>query len=360
MEAVLDALRPKYEMIKARVAEESTPERRRGVGVAIGHYNVTSGPNDHCEIAVALNPDNTVTVYDTWEDQGQGADVGTLTHAYEAFLPLGLAPNQIKLVMNDTKLCPTTGPAAGSRSHYMAGNAIQDGADKLLAAMRNPDGTYRTYEEMVAEGIPVKYIGAHDTTYCTQALDPDTGQGNPTAEYTYGAFLAEVEVETSTGKTRVLRMHCVADVGTIGNRLAVDGQAYGGMMHSIGFALSEDYSDVKKHRSLIGAGFPYIDAIPDGENFTVEYLVTKRPSGPHGSSGCAEMFQSGGHISIINAIFDAVGVRIFELPATPEKVKAGIDGLARGENVNRTERYYLGGDFYERTEEIKANPINAQ
>ncbi|MDR2157619.1 MAG: xanthine dehydrogenase family protein molybdopterin-binding subunit, partial [Clostridiales Family XIII bacterium] len=359
MEGILDALKPKYEKLKARAAQTSTADRKRGVGVSIGHYNVTSGPNDHSEIAVELNPDNTVTVYNTWEDQGQGADVGTLVHAYEAFRPLGLTAEQIRLVMNDTKLCPTTGPAAGSRSHYMAGNAIKDGADKLLASMRKEDGTYRTYDEMISEGLPVKHLGIHDTAHRTRALDPDTGQGNPTAEYTYGAFLAEVEVDVNTGKTRVLAMHCVADIGTVGNYPAVDGQAYGGMMHSIGFALTEDYSDVSKHKNMIASGFPYIDMIPDGEDFTVEYLVTERPSGPYGSSGCSEMFQSGGHVAILNAIYNAVGVRIFELPATPEKVKAGIDGLARGEDVNRTGRYYLGGDFYKKVDEIKANPVNA-
>jgi aldehyde oxidoreductase len=180
--------------------------------------------------------------------------------------------------------------------------------------------------------------------------------GRISAEYTYCAFLAEVEVELATGKTKVLAMHCVSDVGVIGNYLAVDGQAYGGMMHSIGFALSEDFSDLKKHTTMIGAGFPYADMIPDGDDFTTEYIQTPRPTGPQGSSGCSEAFQSSGHVAVINAIYDAAGVRIHTLPATPEKIKAALEAKARGESATPA-RWYLGGDFDDVVDEIKANPI---
>lgn len=359
MEDVIDKIRPRYQEALERAKKESTPQKRRGVGVACGHYNVTSAANDHAEVALELNPDGTVSSFNTWEDQGQGADVGTLVHTHEALRPLGLRPDQIKLIQNDTLTCPATGPAAGSRSHYMAGNAILNAAEKLMNAMGKADGSWRTYAELVAEGIPTKYIGAHDTSDRTQNLDPNTGEGNPTAEYTYGVFLAEVEVDTETGKTRVLGMHCVADVGTIGNYLAVDGQAYGGMMHSIGFALSEDYSDIKKHDSMIGAGFPFIGMIPDGENLTVEYVVTPRPTGPHGSSGCSEMFQSSGHVAVINAIYNACGVRIYDLPATPEKVKAHLQALEQAK-IQTPQRYYLGGDFYDKIDDIRANPLTAK
>jgi aldehyde oxidoreductase len=357
MVGIIDKIRPRYQALLERAKRESTAEKRRGVGVAVGHYNVTSSANDHCEVALGLNPDGTITSFNCWEDQGQGADVGTLVHTHESLRPLGLRLDQIRLVQNDTGLAPNTGPAAGSRSHYMAGNAIKDAAEKLMGARRKTDGTWRTHDEMVKEGLPTKFMGVYDTSGYTQDLDPNTGEGNPTAEYTYGIFVSEVEVDVKTGKTKVLAMHCVADVGVIGNYLAVDGQAYGGMMHCIGYALSEDYSDVKKHTSLLGCGFPFIEAVPDGENFTVEYVETPRPTGPYGSSGCSEMFQSGGHVAVLNAIYNACGVRIYSLPATPAKVKAGIDALARGEQAEFPQRYYLGADFYDKIDDIRANPV---
>jgi len=354
MPQILDRLRPYYKEALERARRESTPERKRGVGIACGEYNVTSAPNDHTEIILGLNPDGTVTHYNNWQDQGQGADAGAVVHTYEALRPLGLRPDQIKLCMNDTALAPMHGPSAGSRSHYMIGNATIHAAEQLMNAMRKPDGTYRTYDEMVAEGIPTKYTGVFDTTGMTSDLDPNTGQGSPTAEYTFGAFLAEVEVEVATGKTKVLSMKCIADVGVIGNIVNVDGQALGGMMQGIGMALSEDYDDFKKHTNLAGSGFTFIDATPD--DLTTEYIETPRPSGPHGSSGCAELFQSSPHVAVINAINNACGVRIYELPARPEKVKAALEAKARGEEIKPRE-YYMGGDLHEKIDYIKANPF---
>ncbi|WP_414733021.1 molybdopterin-dependent aldehyde oxidoreductase [Acetobacterium carbinolicum] len=354
MVEILDKLRPRYQEAMKRAKKESTPERRRGVGISCGEYNVTSGPNDHAEVALGLNPDGTVTHYNTWEDQGQGADIGTLVHTSEALRPLGLRPDQIRLCMNDTALSPITGPAAGSRSHYMAGNATINAAEQLMNAMRKKDGSYRTYDEMVSAGIPTKYLGIADTTGQTTDLDPNMGQGNPTAEYTFCVFMAEVEVEVATGETKVLSMKCIADVGVVGNILAVEGQAFGGMEHGIGMALSEEYDDIKKHISLIGSGFPFIKTIPD--NLTVEFIETRRPSGPHGSSGCAEAFQSSPHVAVINGIYNACGVRIKELPARPQKVKALLEAQVDGREIEQ-KKYFLGSDFYETIDAIKANPV---
>lgn len=357
MTKLLDKLRPYYKEALERAKKESTAEIKRGVGIACGEYNVTSGPNDHCEIFLELNPDGTVTHYNTWQDQGQGADAGALVHTYEALRPLGLRPDQIRLCMNDTALTPMHGPSAGSRSHYMAGNATLHAAEQLMNAMRKSDGTYRSYDEMVAEGIPTRYTGVYDTTGMTTDLDPNTGQGDPTAEYTFGVFLAEVAVEVATGKTKVLSMKCIADVGVIGNIISVEGQAFGGMMQGIGMALSEDYDDLKKHTSLAGSGFTFIDATPD--NLTVEFIESPRPSGPHGSSGCAELFQSSPHVAVINAIYNACGVRIYELPARPSKIKEALEAKAKGEMI-KPKKYFMGSDLHETIEYKKANPVKAE
>jgi aldehyde oxidoreductase len=171
----------------------------------------------------------------------------------------------------------------------------------------------------------------------------------------YGIFLSEVEVEVATGKTKVIGMTIVCDIGKVGNRLSVEGQAYGGMSHSIGFALTENYDDVKKHATIAGAGIPTINDIPDKM-----YLIcidSHRDFGPFGSSGCSELFQSSGHAAIINAIKDACGVRIYELPASPEKVKAGLDILAAGGVIEPPAPYYMGSDFNDELEDIIANPV---
>ena len=90
--------------------------------------------------------------------------------------------------------------------------------------------------------------------------------------------MAEVAVDTTTGKTTVEKMTLVADVGKINNRLVVDGQIYGGLAQGIGLALSEDFEDIKKHSTMLGAGFPYIKQIPDDmELIYVEMPRARRP-----------------------------------------------------------------------------------
>lgn len=355
--SLLEKAKPVYDEYKAEAEAAKAEGRHVGVGISMGGFIITIGMFDSAEVALELNPDGTFTHYSTWEDMGQGGDIGALTHAVKALEPLGVTPDQIKLVMNDTKTCPDTGLAAASRSHYMAGNATIDAANKLMAAMRKEDGTYRTYEEMVAEGIPTKYVGHYDqfNIGLPPGLDPNTGEGEKNPTYMYCVNVALVEVDVNTGKTKVLRYTCVADVGVIGNRLAVEGQAYGGLSHSIGFALTEEYEALKKHGNIAGCGVPTITDIPDDFN-VILVENNPRPAGPHGSCGCSECFQSSNHMAVINAINNACGVRIYELPATAEKVKAAWEAKQRGEEL-KPEKYYLGSDFEEELEEIKNNPI---
>jgi aldehyde oxidoreductase len=91
------------------------------------------------------------------------------------------------------------------------------------------------------------------------------------------------------------------------------------------------------------------------DDIELMFHETYRKHGPHGSGGAAESFQSAGHVSVLNAINNAVGVRITELPATPEKVKAGIEAKARGEEI-KTAKYYLGHDFYEEIDSLAKQP----
>ena len=354
---MLEKAKPVWDAYKAEAEAARAQGRHVGAGISMGGFIITIGMFDHAEVALELNADGTVTHYNTWEDMGQGGDIGTLTHTVKALEPLGIRPNQVKLVMNDSKTCPDTLLAAASRSHYMAGNATLDAARQLMDAMRKPDGTYRTHAEMVAEGIPAKYTGHYDqfNVGLPPGLDPNTGEGEKNPSYMYGVNLALVEVDVATGKTQVLRFTWVGDVGVVGNILSVEGQGYGGLSHSIGFALSEDYDAQDKHGSMVGCGVPPIDMIPDDFNL-IFHQDNPRPAGPHGSCGCSEVFQSSNHMAVINAVNNACGVRIYALPATPDKVKAGWEAKQRGEDLTPP-KYYLGTDFEEELEMIKANPL---
>ncbi|MBQ7606542.1 MAG: molybdopterin-dependent oxidoreductase [Desulfovibrionaceae bacterium] len=309
------ALRPYYEASKKHVKEASTATVKRGVGIALGVYGAGLDGPDTSEAWAELNPDGSVTVGNCWEDHGQGADAGTLGTAHEALRPLGIAPENIHLVMNDTSKTPNSGPAGGSRSQVVTGNATRVACELLVQGMKKEGGGFYTYEEMKAAHKPLRYDGkwTAPATNCDEK-----GQGAPFACYMYGLFLAEVAVEVATGKTTVEKLVCVADIGKVNNKLIVDGQIYGGMAQGVGLALSEDYEDLKKHSTLAGAGVPDSTMIPD--DMEIVYVQTARKDGPFGASGVGELPLTAPHPAIINAIYNACGARIRHLPARPEKV----------------------------------------
>jgi len=316
---MIDTLRPKYKTACARAKKESTDEKKKGVGVSIGIYGCGLDGIDSSEIWVELTKDG-VTVGTSWEDHGQGADIGALGTAHEGLRPLGIKPEQIKLVMCDTAFTPNSGPSGGSRQQVVTGNAIKNGCENLLAAMKKKDGTFRTYDEMVKENISLRHAGKWASSMNTNC--DGQAQGNPFAAYMYGLFMAEVAVDTKTGRTEVEKFTLITDIGSINNRLAVDGQIYGGLAQGIGLALTEDFEDLKKHTTMAACGIPYAKDIPD--SFDITYIETPREHGPFGASGVGELPLTAPHAAIINAIARATGVRIRHLPALPEKVLAGL------------------------------------
>jgi aldehyde oxidoreductase len=320
---MIDKLRPLYKAAKDKAKKESTSEIKKGVGISLGIYGCGLDGADSSEIWVELTKEG-ITVASSWEDHGQGADAGALGTAHKALSPLGIAPDKIKLLMNDTAVTPNSGPAGGSRSQVMTGNAIKNGCDLLIAAMRKPNGSYRTYDEMVAEKIPLRYSGKWTASMNTNC-DLQTSQGSPFAVYMYGLFMAEVAVNTKTGKTSVEGYTVIADIGKINNKLVVDGQIYGGVAQGIGLALSEDFEKLDKHTSLLACGIPYAKDIPD--KFDIHYVETPREHGPFGAAGVGEQPLTSSHVAVINAIYDATGARIRHLPALPEKVLAGLKAL---------------------------------
>ncbi|GHV56187.1 aldehyde oxidoreductase [Synergistales bacterium] len=327
---MIEKARPLYEEYKIdaeKKTKASGGKFKYGVGVSFGIYNSNDDGADEAGNAVELTKDG-VIVYNTWEDHGQGADMGTLGTAHEALKPLGLSPRQIKHVSSDTAKTPNSGAAAASRCQNMVGNAIILTCNMLLDAMRKPDGTYRTYDEMKAEGKEVYYEGVYKTQVrdndgnvveCS-GNDPVTGMGYPFMAHMFVINITQVSVNMETGKAHVERFSMVGDVGVICNFLVVDGQQYGGIAQGIGLALTEDFLDETKYNNLVTCGLPYPKDVPD--DLKLIHVETPRPHGPFGASGTGEMPLAAPHAAICNAIFAACGARVKELPATPDKIKA--------------------------------------
>ncbi|WP_027183471.1 molybdopterin-dependent aldehyde oxidoreductase [Desulfovibrio inopinatus] len=318
---LMDQLRPKYEAAVKKAKAESTDTIKKGVGLSIGVYGCGLDGPDGAGAYAELHADGTITIGTAWEDHGQGADIGAISTAHETLKPMGVAPELLKFTWPNTDKQPVAGPAGGSRSQVMVGNAIRVACENLMEALKKDDGTFRNYDEQVAAGKPTKVEGnwtATEGTHC----DPETGQGKPFVIYMYGIFMAEVAVDVNTGVTTVEKMTLAADVGELANKLTVDGQIWGGLAQGIGLALTEDYEDIKKHSTLAGAGLPYIKQIPD--EMEIIYADSPRKDGPHGAAGVGELPLTSPHASISNAIYQACGARITHLPARPEKVLAAL------------------------------------
>ncbi|MDR0653420.1 MAG: molybdopterin-dependent oxidoreductase, partial [Synergistaceae bacterium] len=331
--AMIEKARPIYEEFKLDAEKKNKAgdgKIKYGAGVSFAIYNSNDDGADEAGNAVELTKDG-VIIYNTWEDHGQGADMGTLGTAHEALKPLGLSPKQIKHISSDTAKTPNSGAAAASRCQNMVGNAIIMSCNMLLDAMRKEDGTYRTHDEMVAEGKDLYY----EATYKTQVVDNDgnviecggndpvTGMGYPFMAHMFAINVAQVSVDTTTGKVKTERFALVGDVGVICNFLVVDGQQYGGIAQGIGLALTEDFLDEKKYNNIITCGLPYPKDVPD--DLRLVHVETPRPFGPFGASGTGEMPLAAPHAAICNAIFAACGARIKDLPATPDKIKAALN-----------------------------------
>lgn len=318
---MIDALRPKYKAALEKAAKESTTAVKKGVGVACGMYGCGLDGPDSSNAYAELNPDGTITICTSWEDHGQGADMGAVGTAHETFAKAGiiLNPANLKFTWADTRH-PVSGPAGGSRSQVMTGGAIRVACENMIAALAK-DGRLMSYEEAQAGGKATKYDGTFSVPGVPN--DEKTGLGKPFMVYMWGVCMAEVSVEMATGKASCDAITFMLDCGKIVNRAVVDGQVWGGVAQAIGLALTEDFEDIQKHKTMRGAGIPYCQDIPD--NIELQYFQFPREFGPHGAAGVGEIPLVVPHSAVINAVNRAIGGHhVRRIPAYPEIVLEAI------------------------------------
>ncbi len=310
---LMEAMRPHYQ--RAVREAELSPQRqvRRGVGIATGAFGI-GGPGDSSVAAVELDDDGGISVFAAAADPGEGND-SMLSQLTAEFMNLPL--HRIRLNTRDTDNTAASGPAAGSRITYMIGNALIDALTQLKAAMAETHAA--TGAELEKAGKARRYLGRKKNEDAGP-LDPQTGQGPSFESQVHAVQLVELEVDTSSGKVRVLKMTTAVDAGPVINPQNLTGQLEGGMDMGVGFALREEYV-AGKTRDWVSFKFPTIR-----DHFRMETIIreTPRPKGPLGVTGIGEMCMVPTAPAVINAIHNAVGVWICELPATPDKIKAAL------------------------------------
>ncbi len=312
---VCDAIKPAYDRAKKAASEFNAQggKIKRGVGIAAHSFGV-GGAADSAKLSIEINPDDGVTIYAACADPGEGNDAMLAQiAAHQLNLPL----EKVRLYTRDTDKTVLMGPAAGSRMTFMAGHTLLDAISNMEKSMTEA-GT-RTYAGLVKAGKPTRYEGVHKNDG-PAGLDKITGQGNAQVSECHNIQMAEVEVNTETGETRVLKMTVAVDAGTIINPHAFEGQLEGGMDQGVGFALREEYVHGKT-TDYVSFKFPTIR-----DSFETEIITrqTPRSNGPLGATGVGEMTMVSTAPAVTNAIYNACGVRVYSLPATPQKVKAAL------------------------------------
>lgn len=331
-----------------------------GIGIACGHH--TCGfksllPHDSSAATVKLNEDGTANVLTGASDVGQGSDTVLAMIAAEE---LGIPYHQIEMTTADTEVTPMDLGSYASRVTFIAGNAVrraaadakqqllEAAADLLKAApediviengvvsIKSTGEGSATVEEVIQHnfqygpGIPIVGRGAYNAP--TDRLNRETGEGNTSPAYSFGAQVAEVKVDLETGHVKVIRMASAVDCGIAINPTAVEGQVEGSVSGGIGQALLEGFyqrDGIMMNPSLLEYRLPQVTDMPVMETILVE---TREEEGPFGAKGVGEFVQIPTTAAIANAIYDAIGVRIYDLPITPDKI---LNALKKGKGSSR-------------------------
>jgi CO/xanthine dehydrogenase Mo-binding subunit len=271
-------------------------------------------------------------------DIGQGANT-VISQIFAT--ALGIPINSIRLISADTDVTPDAGKTSASRQTYVSGNAaLLSGAalrqqilDKMNVAsdanLKIGEGTIFAIDSTGTHEYPLAGLASDEEGFVFRAeetYDPPTkpldanGQGVPYAQFGYAAHLVVVEVDRAYGTVKPTKFVAAHDVGKAINPMLVEGQVHGGIAQGLGMALMEEYIPGRTenlHDYLI----PTIGDIPP-----IETIIVEDPDahGPYGAKGLGEHVLIPTAPAILNAIYDAVGVRITKVPATPARVRAAI------------------------------------
>jgi len=296
-----------------RTLAPETASIRRGRGMACGLKNVgfTMGFPERCEATVTLEGDDEIErahLAHAGADVGQGAHTAFLQMAAEAVdIPL----DRVDGVFSDTSTSGDSGSASASRLTFMAGNSIQGAVEEALKQWNEGERPARGH---------FRYVPPP-----TEALDDDTGAGNPLFALGYVADVVELAVDIETGHIRVGTVYCAVDVGKAINPGFIRGQTEGAIVQGHGYALSERLrvTDGRvENPTFSGYLVPGSMDVPD----RIETIIVEVPDpiGPWGARGMAEMPLIPYAPAVVAALHDATGVWFDEFPLTPDRVLAAL------------------------------------
>jgi CO/xanthine dehydrogenase Mo-binding subunit len=323
-------------------------EKKRGVGIACSYRGVSLGAEgtDAAETVVSVQTDGSVIVSSGVTDMGQGAQTQMSQIAAEV---LGISMDRIQFLNTNTSRISDSGPTVASRGTIMGGSAAKNAAEKVRATLlevgaemsgiamsdldlaenylvKKQNGErLASFSELTNacfnKGKPMVGHGWHKSP--PTSWHEEEGKGEAYFTFVYGANAAEVVVDTGTGKVDVVDFVSVHDVGKAINRGMVVGQMCGGVAMGLGYGLLEEFEiedGIPKQLNFDEYLIPTSMDVPRIKTIIVE---NEDPAGPFGAKSVGEPTNELAAPAILNAIFNATGRRICEIPATLERVLLG-------------------------------------
>lgn len=335
---------------------------RRGIGIGIAADVMGSKMYKSHESAgsiVKVEEDCSVYLFTGAADCGQGSNTALSQIACQE---LGVSYSRIKCKSGDTEITPFDTGSFASRVTFISGNAtilaardakmqilnviaqeckidLKDLDIKAEEVIHTSTGKkLMTFEKAVELSYSFNYgkqiIGRGSYNPKTTPIDFRTGEGNVSGSYGFEAQIAEVEVDTETGEVKLLKLYDAHDIGKAINPQSVEGQIEGSLAMGIGYTFLENLQFNKKGKPANGnfANYrlPRTMGLPPVESIMIE---TNDPEGPFGAKGMGEASLLPTSAAIANAIYDAVGVRIKELPITPDKIIKGLKEKIENEKL---------------------------
>ena len=300
-----------------------------GRGVAMGE-RVQGGGETHA--VVTLGPDGSVVLHTSVFEQGSGSYTMMQQIVAEE---LGLPPERVAVRVLDTDSAPYDSGIGGARVTRMASQAVYDAAQaarselvKLTADLLGwPEDLLTVRGDSVTRSDSGESVGW--AKIVGRTASPVTGtahvQDNARIPFTsFTAQVAEVAVDAETGEVKLLKLTTAHDTGTVLNPVGHQGQIDGGVIQGVGFGLVEEL--VEESGRIITASFAdyKIPNIADIPELTTVLLKAKGGVGPYNVKGIGEQSNAQAAPAIANAVADAVGVRIRDLPVSAEKVHRGL------------------------------------
>lgn len=324
----------------------------RGVGMALAMHvsgAIVAPPTGQAGAAIEVGQNGGVVLTSGCSDSGTGA-YGVI--AQLAAKPMGLDPSEIELRVMDTLETPFDPGAGSSRATMVTGGAVAAVAEELAEALRNHAARMLgcgPSEVVLADGevrgggrsLPLGEVAAdhpladggtlrieRDVSVGLDAVPmthEDSGYGDISPAYPFAAHGVEVEVDRATGLVRVTRVVAVHDAGTIINPVGAEGQVIGGVAMGLGMALGEQllWADGRPHvTGYADYAMPRADGMPPVE---VHFVGGPDPRGAAGGKSISEIALMPVAAAVANAVAHATGVRVRDLPITPDKVLAALE-----------------------------------